>query len=69
MSKKPTHCEICDRAPGDRALDRGHWPDPGQKDTPLGALEKCADCRCWVCPDCLHERDCCELHRDGGLFA
>lgn len=27
---------------------------------PLGKIKKCQHCGRWACPDCLHERDCCD---------
>lgn len=64
MSKRKTKapkpkCTICKRSPGPAPLNRFGYPDPNP-DVELGPLATCQFC--WtlqVCPDCLHERDCC----------
>lgn len=53
-------CSVCDREKGHKATDRFGYPDPNP-DTPLGAMQTCTFCGTLsVCPDCWHERDCCE---------
>jgi len=53
MPKRVT-CQVCERRVGS-TKDRC-----GEEDgVPLGPLEKCDLCSKWVCPDCLHEADCC----------
>lgn len=54
-------CSVCTRQEGHRATNRFGGPDLNP-DTPLGAMETCTFCGTLsVCPDCVCERDCCEL--------
>ena len=58
LNRPPLRCQICDRKPGTKKLDRFGNPDPNPL-TPLGPLQRCRSCGLWVCPDCWHEVDCC----------
>ena len=63
LTRQERRCQICDREPGTQ-VDRFRDPDP----LPLGELKRCQSCGLLVCPDCLHEADCCfrdeEEHED-----
>jgi len=59
MPTETKTCSICHREEGHKATDRFGEPDQNP-DTPLGSMGSCVDCGSLsVCPDCLHERDCC----------
>lgn len=64
-----TECDVCGRKCG-TLNDRCNFPPrfPEQEE-PLGEIEWCDLCGKAVCPDCLHEADCCfedaeDLSRD-----
>lgn len=61
------HCQVCGRRPGllDAERNRFGGLDPNPE-TPLGELDTCLDCGRRVCPDCLHERECCECDAPEG---
>lgn len=53
-------CSICGREEGHKAMNRAGERDLNP-DTPLGPMETCSFCGTLsVCPDCVHERDCCD---------
>jgi hypothetical protein len=55
-------CACCNRKPG---MEHAHLNRFGSEDInpdcPIGPLAQCPQCRRMVCPDCLHEGDCCEM--------
>jgi len=53
-------CEVCDRRAGYAPFNRFGEPDLCP-DTPLGEVALCPECGRYSCPDCQHERECCEL--------
>lgn len=53
--KRKHHCVVCGRREGDK-VDQGGSYDG----VPLGEVTRCQQCGQWACPDCEHERDCCE---------
>jgi len=54
-------CAVCGRRAGYAPKDRFGFPDPNPE-TPLAEMKSCPDCGLLsVCPDCLHEGDCCEV--------
>ena len=66
--KAKLRCDICERVEGS-TIDCG-GDDDG---VPLGPIEFCPSCWQWVCPDCMHESDCCfdkeEEHSDDPTWA
>ena len=54
-------CLVCERLEGHKALNRFGERDLNP-DCPLGQMEQCTECLLQsVCPECLHERECCAI--------
>jgi len=59
MTKRTPHpCAVCGRRAGSVGVDVAGAPDGSV--TPLGRVTRCPDCHQWACPDCLHDRNCCD---------